>query len=115
MQVVSGIGYMITYEKARDVITQHTQIRDNKIKGLFGGFCGSIVGQTIITPFDVVSQQLMILGNPRGGNIAPNKFSSLANPLYINHKDAQKFGISLAVIRGRVLQKKLTILIMVLI
>ncbi|XP_015906331.1 solute carrier family 25 member 44 [Parasteatoda tepidariorum] len=62
IQMASGIGYIITYEKVRHMLTLYADIRDTKLKGLIGGGCGSLVGQTIITPFDIVSQHMMVLG-----------------------------------------------------
>jgi hypothetical protein len=35
---------------------------DDKTKAFIGGGCASIVGQTIIVPFDVISQYMMLLG-----------------------------------------------------
>lgn len=35
---------------------------DGRIRALVGGGCASIVGQTIVVPFDVISQHLMVLG-----------------------------------------------------
>lgn len=62
IQIFSGIGYIITYEKVRDMLTKHAGVHDRRIKGLVGGGCSSLVSQTIITPFDVVSQHIMVLG-----------------------------------------------------
>ncbi|KAG8172936.1 hypothetical protein JTE90_016401, partial [Oedothorax gibbosus] len=57
-----GIGYIITYEKVRHSLGVYTSIRDGRVKGLIGGGCGSLVSQTLITPFDVVSQHMMVIG-----------------------------------------------------
>lgn len=77
MQVISGIGYLITYEKVRDVLGKRG-ITDSRVKGLIGGGVSSLVGQTLITPFDVVSQHIMVLGrngiNPL--NIPPSELKS---------------------------------------
>lgn len=35
---------------------------DGRVRALVGGGCASIVGQTIVVPFDVISQHLMVLG-----------------------------------------------------
>ncbi|XP_018493625.1 solute carrier family 25 member 44 isoform X2 [Galendromus occidentalis] len=61
MQIFSGIGYIITYEKVRDSLHQRG-VSDLRVKGLIGGGVSSLVGQTLITPFDVVSQHIMVLG-----------------------------------------------------
>ena len=37
-------------------------IKENKVKAMLGGASASLVGQTIIVPFDVISQHLMVLG-----------------------------------------------------
>lgn len=93
MQVVSGIGYLITYEKVRDLLTKYANIRDSKIKGLIGGGCGSLVSQTIITPFDVISQHMMVIGG------STSKFGGFANPLLLNPCDVKKHGLTMAIIR----------------
>lgn len=38
---------------------------DSKIRALVAGGLASVVGQTIIVPFDVVSQHLMMLGSQK--------------------------------------------------
>lgn len=80
MQIASGIGYIITYEKVRHMLTLYANVTDRRLKGLIGGGCGSLVGQTIITPFDVVSQHMMILGQLKDKR-ATN--SATTNPLNI--------------------------------
>ena len=70
MQVVSGFGYIITYEKVRHILSKN-DINDNRIRGLIAGGlkvlfqiilvcllkfifvvgCGSLVSQTIICMF----------------------------------------------------------------
>ena len=102
MQIVSGIGYILTYEKVRDSLTKHANIYDNRIKGLIGGGCGSLVSQTIITPFDVVSQHLMVLGSSRStkhNQATPTKMTGFVNPLDIDRNRVSKLGYSLPVIR----------------
>lgn len=102
MQIVSGIGYILTYEKVRDSLTKHANIYDNRIKGLIGGGCGSLVSQTIITPFDVVSQHLMVLGSSRStkhNHITPTKITGFVNPLDIDRNRVSKLGYSLPVIK----------------
>lgn len=100
MQVVSGIGYILTYEKVRDVLTKRAQIRDNRLKGLIGGGCGSLVSQTIITPFDVVSQHMMVLGSVfKNKDASGGKISGFANPLEIQRSEAKRLGLAFTVIR----------------
>lgn len=60
VQIVSGVLYIATYEGVRHVLSQHHV--SPSTKSLVGGGCASIVGQTIIVPFDVMSQHLMVLG-----------------------------------------------------
>lgn len=60
IQIFSGLCYIGTYEGVRHVSGQykmHPQIRT-----LIAGGAASLVGQTIIVPFDVISQHLMLLG-----------------------------------------------------
>lgn len=70
-QVVSGVTYITTYEGVRHLL-ENRGISNNKIKALIGGSCASVVGQTIIVPFDVISQHLMMLGlkNKRNGAVS---------------------------------------------
>ncbi|RWS06031.1 solute carrier family 25 member 44-like protein [Dinothrombium tinctorium] len=94
MQVVSGIGYIITYEKIRDILTKYGNIKDSRIKGLIGGGIGSIVSQTIITPFDVVSQHIMVDSGSKK-NASLNRFSSLT----LNKNELARYGFAVTVIR----------------
>lgn len=95
IQIASGIGYIITYEKVRHMLGIYAGITDGRIKGLIGGGCGSLVGQTIITPFDVVSQHMMILGQLKDKSAAN---SPLMNPLNINPQ-ASRSGLALTITR----------------
>ena len=61
MNVVSGAFYILTYENVRHIL-QNLNVTDSRLRGLIGGGCGSLVGQTIIVPFDVISQRLMMMG-----------------------------------------------------
>lgn len=61
VQVFSGVAYVSTYESVRHVL-ERQGVTDSKVKAFAGGGCASVVGQTIIVPFDVISQHLMILG-----------------------------------------------------
>ncbi|RWS30295.1 solute carrier family 25 member 44-like protein [Leptotrombidium deliense] len=98
MQVVSSIGYITTYEKIRDILTKYN-IKDNRIKGLIGGGIGSVVSQTIITPFDVVSQHIMVTGGSKHNPDFQRNFSTFANPLTIQRVEKERFGFGVAVIR----------------
>lgn len=64
IQIVSGVSYVFTYEGVRHVLKQDplTANLDPRVKALIGGASASIVGQTFVVPFDVLSQHLMVLG-----------------------------------------------------
>jgi len=80
-QVVSGVTYVTTYEGVRHIL-ENKGVRNTKVKALIGGSCASVVGQTIIVPFDVISQHLMLLGL---SNTGPKKLVGLElNPLAVN-------------------------------
>lgn len=47
-----------------------SKIENSRIKALIAGGSASIVGQTIIVPFDVLSQHLMMIGiNTKEGSV----------------------------------------------
>jgi len=92
-QVVSGLAYVSTYEGVRYVLEKNG-ITNPKIKSLAGGACASLVGQTIIVPFDVISQHLMILGQ-----ISKQGKAVSANPLAINTFERSKAQIAWDVTR----------------
>ncbi|XP_075989865.1 solute carrier family 25 member 44 [Anticarsia gemmatalis] len=75
-QIISGIFYISTYEGVRHELGKYDV--SPKMKSFIGGGCASIVGQTIIVPFDVLSQHLMVLGLVRGRTGA--RYSQM-NPL----------------------------------
>ena len=54
-QVVSGVCYVSTYEGVRHLLDTNG-IKNSRLKALAGGSCASLVGQTVIVPFDVISQ-----------------------------------------------------------
>ncbi|XP_058062780.1 solute carrier family 25 member 44 [Anopheles bellator] len=77
VQIVSGVFYISTYEGVRHVLGQYGA--NQRAKSLIGGACASLVGQTIIVPFDVISQHAMVLGmGAHGGK------NGAVNPLGIN-------------------------------
>jgi len=61
VQIVSGLCYVTTYESVRHTL-ERNHITNNKVKSFVGGCCASIVGQTIIVPFDVITQHIMLIG-----------------------------------------------------
>lgn len=69
-QIISGIFYITTYEGVRYELGKYDV--SPKVKSFIGGGCASIVGQTIIVPFDVLSQHLMVLGLVKGRGNARN-------------------------------------------
>lgn len=76
IQIVSGVFYVSTYEGVRHILNQdpYTAQFDSRIKALIGGGAASIVGQTIVVPFDVLSQHLMVLGvSYKHGKLAVDK------------------------------------------
>ncbi|XP_054161675.1 solute carrier family 25 member 44-like [Oppia nitens] len=93
VQVVSGIGYILTYEKIRDILSKNN-IHDNRLKGLIAGGCGSLVSQTIICPFDVISQHLMLLGSGH-----KSQMSSNVSKLNLDLKGYKGFGAAKQVIK----------------
>ncbi|XP_075152016.1 solute carrier family 25 member 44 [Haematobia irritans] len=60
VQIVSGVFYISTYEGVRHILKDLGA--SHNVKALVGGGCASLVGQTIIVPFDVISQHAMVLG-----------------------------------------------------
>lgn len=84
-QLVSGISYITTYETVRHFLQQQG-VRDSRIRAMAGGGCASLVGQTIIVPFDVISQHMMVLGQlERRG-----KTKVVVNPLRIPFQGRRK-------------------------
>lgn len=69
-QIISGVFYISTYESVRHLLTQRGS--GDKLKAILAGGAASLVGQTIIVPFDVISQHIMVLGmNAHGQKINP--------------------------------------------
>ena len=79
-QIVSGVFYITTYENVRTFLQENKIVHDSKMRALFGGGCASLIGQTIIVPFDVISQHVMVLGQVQGKN------KKMMNPLNIKFK-----------------------------
>ncbi|XP_004922211.3 solute carrier family 25 member 44 [Bombyx mandarina] len=78
-QIISGVFYISTYEGVRFELGKYDI--SPKWKSFIGGGCASIVGQTIIVPFDVLSQHLMVLGLVKGRT---GGVSTTINPLGID-------------------------------
>lgn len=56
----SGVIYISVYEGVRHILAQNNV--NSRVKTLLAGGCASMVGQTFIVPFDVLSQHLMMIG-----------------------------------------------------
>lgn len=86
VQIFSGVFYISTYEGVRHILSNYGA--NQQTKSLLGGGCASLVGQTIIVPFDVISQHAMVLGMGQGKGAG-------VNPLGINHNSSRsRFRIS---------------------
>ncbi|XP_068248637.1 solute carrier family 25 member 44 [Palaemon carinicauda] len=93
-QIVSGIFYITTYESVRHILQQRG-VQDNRIKAMIGGGCASLVGQTIIVPFDIISQHMMVLGQlERRG-----KTKVVVNPLNISFHKKPKIQVAAEIVR----------------
>jgi len=93
-QVVSGVCYVSTYESVRHILDKQGIVTDNKIKAFVGGGCASIVGQTIIVPFDVISQHLMLLGQLSGKTKLTPEVKASVNPFNIHVEGVSKAKIA---------------------
>lgn len=83
-QVVSGVGYIATYESVRHALTMGG-IRDGQVKALAGGGCASLVGQTIVVPSDVVSQHLMMLRSRQSSKQTPQSGTASNSNADVKH------------------------------
>ncbi|CAL4068274.1 unnamed protein product [Meganyctiphanes norvegica] len=93
-QLISGIAYITTYENVRQFL-QKKGIHDSTTRAMAGGACASLVGQTIIVPFDVISQHMMILGQIEGRG----KHKRVINPLNISLKHKGRLHVVGAITR----------------
>lgn len=102
IQIASGVFYVTTYECVRHIMAEKTSVKSNELRALVAGGCASLVGQTIIVPFDVISQHMMVLGQ------LENKRSvvKVVNPLSVNLEAARgsKLGLGMEITR-RIYQK----------
>lgn len=81
-QVVSGVAYVSTYEGVRHGL-EKSNVTNSMIKAFVGGGMASVVGQTIIVPFDVISQHLMLIGQK-------SKYKASANAIVIETEGRSK-------------------------
>jgi hypothetical protein len=88
-----------TYENVRHTLEKNN-VTNTKVKAFVGGCCASVVGQTIIVPFDVIAQHIMLIGlaEKRTGETHANTHSRLSqfvkgsmtvNKGHSNGKDVQ--------------------------
>lgn len=101
VQIVSGVFYISTYEGVRHVLNDLGA--GHRTKALIGGGCASLVGQSIIVPFDVISQHAMVLG--MAAHATPNTAKSDVNPLGIK-TDPTKSRFSISVDIGKEIMKR---------
>ena len=59
-QIVSSLVYISSYEAIRHILATKFDM-DSRIRALIAGGTSSIISQSIIVPFDVLSQHLMML------------------------------------------------------
>uniref|UniRef100_A0A069DS21 Putative mitochondrial carrier protein n=1 Tax=Panstrongylus megistus TaxID=65343 RepID=A0A069DS21_9HEMI len=81
IQIFSGVCYIATYESSRHLLKQYDV--SSSVKTLLSGGAASLVGQTIIVPFDVISQHLMFLGLAdcrNGGKMVINPLGLTVDP-----------------------------------
>lgn len=91
VQIFSGSCYIYTYEGVRHLATKYGLSPASK--SLLAGGCASLVGQTLIVPFDVISQHVMVLG------------MASQNPLGIRHSGREsKFRLTVNI--GREIYKR---------
>ncbi|XP_078056265.1 solute carrier family 25 member 44a [Mustelus asterias] len=72
LTLISGQGYITTYELVRVYVSEYSN--SNAIKSLVAGGAASLVAQSIIVPIDIISQHLMVAGH--AGNLGRFKLSS---------------------------------------
>ncbi|KAJ8947452.1 hypothetical protein NQ318_009753 [Aromia moschata] len=87
-----GVFYISTYEGVRHILNKKN-VHSN-LSALIAGGIASLVGQTIIVPFDVLSQHLMMMGiGIKGEEKAFNTLGLKINP------ERSKFAVTLDVTR----------------
>ncbi|XP_059802014.1 solute carrier family 25 member 44-like [Hypanus sabinus] len=58
--LITGQSYITTYELVRMYVSEYSN--NNTVKSFIAGGSASLVAQSFIVPFDVISQHLMIMG-----------------------------------------------------
>lgn len=75
LKIFVGVFYISTYEGVRHILKGHN-VHSN-IRALVAGGAASLVGQTIIVPFDILSQHLMMMGvNGKGQEKVSSDFTA---------------------------------------
>lgn len=93
VQIVSGVFYISTYEGVRHMLSQYGA--SQRTKSLVAGGAASLVGQTIIVPFDVISQHAMVLGMGASGGVKAGN----VNPLGIDFERCSRFRLTVEIAR----------------
>uniref|UniRef100_A0A2P2I5L7 Solute carrier family 25 member 44-like n=1 Tax=Hirondellea gigas TaxID=1518452 RepID=A0A2P2I5L7_9CRUS len=91
-QLLSGMAYMASYESVREVMFTEGGITDSRVRALCGGAVASLVSQTIIVPFDIISQHMMVIGQKHG--------HSVLNPLNIDYQYASNKEVATRLVRA---------------
>lgn len=102
IQIVSGVFYVSTYEGVRHLLGRESlNLRiDSRVKALIAGGAASLVAQTIVVPFDILSQHLMVLGiNNKSDKVYIDKLGM--NPLGLKVEPGRsRAHISIEVVRS---------------
>ncbi|KAK9879436.1 hypothetical protein WA026_006506 [Henosepilachna vigintioctopunctata] len=94
VQIVSGVFYLSVYEDVKQTLSK----RDRRISSFIAGAAASIVSQSIVVPFDVLSQHLMMMGLQT--NIKDDSLKLVFNPLGIDASPSRsKFAITVDVVK----------------
>ncbi|XP_044753025.1 solute carrier family 25 member 44 [Coccinella septempunctata] len=97
IQLVSGVFYISIYEDTRQILARR-DILNSKMRSFVAGAAASVVGQSIVVPFDVLSQHLMMMGLQN--NVKDKGLKVAFNPLEIDASPGRsKFAITMDVIR----------------
>ncbi|XP_018018975.1 solute carrier family 25 member 44 [Hyalella azteca] len=90
-QLFSGLAYITSYESVREMLLRQG-VTDSRLRALCGGAAASVVSQSIIVPFDIVSQHMMVIGQKHG--------RSVLNPLKIEYQRANSRELATRLIRA---------------
>ncbi|KAL3280869.1 hypothetical protein HHI36_004097 [Cryptolaemus montrouzieri] len=97
VQIVSGVFYISIYEDVRQLLAKEDFL-NSRIRSFVAGAAASVVGQSIVVPFDVLSQHLMMMGLQT--NVKDKGLKLAFNPLGIDASPSRsKFAITVDVIR----------------